>query len=717
MANLLLKRIKDWATSITAFRTGDVIPVDGPSGTAKMSKDDLLKETAQNALAGNVAQAFDPTRDEENPYLAGETVMYNGVTYIFKNDHFGAWDASDVEVYNNMASRVKENEKTTSNVKEHFSFVEDEGNLYVIDSFGAVCLIIDKDGHLIVPSVTGPGGEFGLTDENGNAALKVDAVGSIRLNIALDSLQKNLNQHGVNLSSCGTDYTMVPPKYVFGTESSTLRGREYFTAIYPEGIVDIDDLQFFIDGYRKKLFQRRKSTSSAINTAVFTEVSHCKIKAPFYKEKSFAVNYIRANRKNAQNKKIFWLAIGDSLTARKEQTFPDGTVYGGYVNGVKQFSAMDNADIGNIDVVTLGTLNQETETIEYENNSITCKTINAGHGGWTTWDFANFFGHTPLEDSSSANYLSREALYYAIGLATKTPFDSSTPGQDYAAFTDTEETKFAIVSTPIGRFKPDCNSVLWEALKLRSDFTGTGDYSSATSDPLIEAYLLAKETDPANEFYSLTAARAYTGDHVWTNNCAFSISEYLGRYRTHDDNGVQLTLGEGTGSKITASNINTYVVMTPTHLTVCLGTNDNGIDGEHQKDIVMLLMNQIKAQLPAANIGYFLPRNTGVYNPGTWSEKGLLNHKSGKSSTRAVTTNKLIMEAIGSLPSGAGLSYIPVYFTSSPVSTSGYDRVVEDIDSGEKLIVAGDDQTHPSAYWYKSTAYQVLSWIYWTLRN
>ncbi len=41
---------KDLATSITSFRTGDVIPVDGPSGTAKMSKDDLLKVTGENAL-------------------------------------------------------------------------------------------------------------------------------------------------------------------------------------------------------------------------------------------------------------------------------------------------------------------------------------------------------------------------------------------------------------------------------------------------------------------------------------------------------------------------------------------------------------------------------------------------------------------------------------------------------------------------------------------
>lgn len=45
--SMLFKRIKDWATSITAFRAGDVIPVDGPSGTAKMSKDALLALFAQ----------------------------------------------------------------------------------------------------------------------------------------------------------------------------------------------------------------------------------------------------------------------------------------------------------------------------------------------------------------------------------------------------------------------------------------------------------------------------------------------------------------------------------------------------------------------------------------------------------------------------------------------------------------------------------------------
>lgn len=50
MSEPLFKRIMDWAASITTFRSGDVIPVDGPSGTAKMSKDDLLKEATENAL-------------------------------------------------------------------------------------------------------------------------------------------------------------------------------------------------------------------------------------------------------------------------------------------------------------------------------------------------------------------------------------------------------------------------------------------------------------------------------------------------------------------------------------------------------------------------------------------------------------------------------------------------------------------------------------------
>lgn len=63
--------IKDLATSITSFRTGDVIPVDGPSGTAKMSKDDLLKEAAVSVAASGLLPKFDIT-DKLNLSVFGE---------------------------------------------------------------------------------------------------------------------------------------------------------------------------------------------------------------------------------------------------------------------------------------------------------------------------------------------------------------------------------------------------------------------------------------------------------------------------------------------------------------------------------------------------------------------------------------------------------------------------------------------------------------------
>lgn len=66
--SMLFKRIKDWATSITAFREGDVIPVDGPSGTAKMGKDDLLRVASEKAQS-----------DKNN-------VPYNKVWGYVKND-------------------------------------------------------------------------------------------------------------------------------------------------------------------------------------------------------------------------------------------------------------------------------------------------------------------------------------------------------------------------------------------------------------------------------------------------------------------------------------------------------------------------------------------------------------------------------------------------------------------------------------------------------
>ena len=93
---MLFKRIKDWPTSITSFRTGDCIPVDGPSGTAKMNKDDFLaligksKEIYQqlkeamlrvDEIAGCIKpRIFGTNWFDQSNMLAGKWVSYENGT-------------------------------------------------------------------------------------------------------------------------------------------------------------------------------------------------------------------------------------------------------------------------------------------------------------------------------------------------------------------------------------------------------------------------------------------------------------------------------------------------------------------------------------------------------------------------------------------------------------------------------------------------------------
>lgn len=106
--SMLFKRIKDWATSITAFRTGDVIPVDGPSGTAKMPSDYFAPKSVQDSLVVSFAPVFDETQN----YKTNECVMYGGRIHRFTADHpAGPWigtDATGSNVTGNFVHRSRE---------------------------------------------------------------------------------------------------------------------------------------------------------------------------------------------------------------------------------------------------------------------------------------------------------------------------------------------------------------------------------------------------------------------------------------------------------------------------------------------------------------------------------------------------------------------------------------------------------------------------------
>lgn len=89
-------RINALGNTATDFASDDYIAIDGTTnGSRKLKKDSLLKATAQSALAGNEAPAFDESGNTS--YVAGEPVAREGKIYVFNVDHTGVWNAAHVD--------------------------------------------------------------------------------------------------------------------------------------------------------------------------------------------------------------------------------------------------------------------------------------------------------------------------------------------------------------------------------------------------------------------------------------------------------------------------------------------------------------------------------------------------------------------------------------------------------------------------------------------
>jgi hypothetical protein len=89
-------RINALGNTANDFASDDYIALDGSTnGSRKMKNDLLLEVTAQNALAGNVAPAFDPTKPNDDggyAYYVGDKVVYGGEVFVFVNNkQTGAW--------------------------------------------------------------------------------------------------------------------------------------------------------------------------------------------------------------------------------------------------------------------------------------------------------------------------------------------------------------------------------------------------------------------------------------------------------------------------------------------------------------------------------------------------------------------------------------------------------------------------------------------------
>lgn len=97
-------RINALSNTATDFASDDFIAIDGTTnGSRKMAKGSVLNLTSQNALAGNLFVAFDPSKPDDAggyAYYKDQIVVKDGVVYKFKTNHSsGAWDPTEVEQY------------------------------------------------------------------------------------------------------------------------------------------------------------------------------------------------------------------------------------------------------------------------------------------------------------------------------------------------------------------------------------------------------------------------------------------------------------------------------------------------------------------------------------------------------------------------------------------------------------------------------------------
>lgn len=228
--SMLFKRIKDWATSITSFRTGDYIAVDGTSGTAKMPKDDLLQVTAQNAVDSGIAGSGSVQDNLVKQTLSGQTgggtynvTAGNGVykSYtlsVAKGRHFkvvatptnNCWDYGAIRV---IATNTDD---TTTTYGYYYS-----------NYHGVLDLVALNDHKSLVVQILGA---------------NISASGTITIDITIPSIVSELSgfetELDTALSSIGDGYYNIP---VVNSDAKHFRivngvwtaGSAYDTFIFP----------------------------------------------------------------------------------------------------------------------------------------------------------------------------------------------------------------------------------------------------------------------------------------------------------------------------------------------------------------------------------------------------------------------------------------------------------------------------------------------------
>lgn len=384
--------------------------------------------------------------------------------------------------------------------------------------------------------------------------------------------------------------------------------------------------------------------------------------------------------------------IGDSITSNRYRN-GDTTTVGSIWNMPKEISLKNKIDNGNsgYNYLNIGREIKVNSTITYKSSTVPLVGYAQGKGGWTAFGYLRH----PFRFWVYSN---KQGAWDILGLTTAL-------GRNYNGSDADNKT---IATTNYGVNTPLITVESYNLMVFEGVIANLGTWTA--SSPQIEAcqsYIdgIADGSKVTNEFF----------DYSKTGTNRFSISKYLERYKTLNDDGVtRLTVGSTAGSKVTDAT--TTDVCTPTNITICLGENDRLFyqDFVQISNDIIEFSTAIHSEYPNIHVGVALTGIPGDMFPERNPDYVGLFYQSHHN-TKTDLYKELTSRFGDVATQKTNKTYlIPTWHTGTPLSNSLTKEVVSEDEPNKIIQVGNDDYNHPGYYHNRSAGIQVYGWVAYT---
>lgn len=577
----------------------------------------------------------------------------------------------------------------------------------------------------------------------------------------------NLNARLSNLESPEShykDFSTIKIPYIFGMVNSNLYSREYVVRLFPESFLDVKPESPVTVNYRRDvaLSRQRKTT-----TPYEKVVKNILLQANGYKDKTISLDFHLMNENVFANKNIRLILFGVSFDSIDYKSIDGSFEKGGTMTSAlleKYIRISAKSNNYSVNYVSIGTLGHGNEdTFRYNGESLPCRGKHEARGGNNGVCYLRQpMNFSPTDISYDPNVSGTSATgliqWFMNGLRYRIPYNQkyTTTGNDYGVFEKTVDKLNALRYTPFGKYHHDYAEELWEFCNKKGWITKvSGTYSSWTGSDkqkqIIDKCMDYVAENPDYPFYDRDTARetSYTDgvakDVTDKTQYAINYNKYLERYRTMDDLGIRLSIGDENpagksvkgsdgeiytiGNKVTSQTLlEKYDVCKPTHVLWDMMYNDWGYygsgdtgnsDGTDALEMTELFISAMKKQLGEDIIfGIKAKKSNGSFYPEVWGDICL--GQSYVPTGSLINYNKLAISKYSDLTQK--ISWIPIFPASLPFA-SNYSQKFEDFVYNSIIVSSVDtysstsDVTHEGLMSAKSMTYQIYGWLAYTIKD